>query len=263
MTRYKVELELAVQDENTPATLEAFQTWLEDFLGGNIPAKSGWAVTQHPTYAVVVPWTHTPSKWAEDKRWAAILAKVEEMQQGGLPMLRRGVAMESRDTLYCHVTFYDSRALEEKSLYIISAHENGSKHKLHPGEINVQVEGPYADAGDDYWREQASIDERSDRCCIITDEYVHYTVRPDVKQFAGFGGAEFRFKLLDIEDIGYYERQGIQVEREDESSSDAGYVGVVISHNVWYQGKIPMKHRYLFKPNATMQSGAQSVYTEV
>jgi hypothetical protein len=199
------------------------------------------------------PWTHRKSKWAGDRRWAAILAKVDEISLTK-PMAMRGSAMESERSgaaasrVYCKAVFYTDRTVTEKEMYLIEAYYDWND------EVVVKLDGPYDDSSDDYWLNMAERDKREGNG-LITEDYYHYTVHPNSAkpgQGDGHGGAEFKFRILDNGlaarlmankklNVDYHMAVG---DRTFENS-----YWYVTTRNLWAQSCIPRKHRHLFKPN--------------
>jgi hypothetical protein len=197
---------------------------------------------------------------AKDPRWDAILEKVDEMVASGKPLVQRGQAMVSGrsgahlGSVHCKVVLYDDRSCTTKSLYLLEARESHNA-------IGVKVDGPYEDADDEYWIAMAKRDGAAGNA-IITEDWVHRTAsKDDPKAVAagggGHGGAEFRFMLLDAHDFNRLRQLGLDVEYQsikgDHDFEHSGYM--LTTHNCWYQGMIPQKHRHLFKVNAKMVKG--------
>ncbi len=249
MTRFRVEFEVAVRDDDQEA-LQKFASDLNHFLGANVPALSGWAKSGQPERIERVPGL-LESK-PIDPRWTAILLRIEEMIAEGRVQQRRSSALTSgasgahKGSMFCHVWLYEDRALETKSLYIVSAHED------HRGRMGVTVEGPFDDASDKYWNDMARNDKRNGNA-IVTGDWVHRTVSRDDGRarpaHRGHGGAEFKFNLYDKEHAEKLDARGFTVEQADDGE------WYLTSHNVWHQGKIPLKHRHLFEINARMVKG--------
>ena len=175
--------------------------------------------------------------------WEAILEKVDEICsiEGGYRMVSRSVAYKSRDGLFC-VLKADKRDEDDgtSNVFHITMYDG-----------TICVDGPFTDSKDEYWLAQVG---RSD--AIITPDWVHRTVRRDTRDsdFAGHGGAEFRFEFLVPGDHGAFTRQGLKVLLSGEEDNDLDGP-VLVTRNCWYQGKIPPKHRHLFKVNAEMVVG--------
>ena len=271
MTKHKVEFVVATKDGDEEG-LRSFSSQLQHFVDDNVPANSGWAKVKDPKIEVrteeqeleeSLPWTHRKSKWADDKRWKAILDKVDEMAKK-FPRSMRGPAMETegsgaaKPVVYCKAVFYDDKTCTQKSMYLISAHENTVKFRGPLGAIIVEVDGPYEDAADDYWQARAEFDKT--RAAVITADWVHQTVyldRTSDSDLAGFGGAEFRFDLLTLETVSRFKEFGLKIESTQMrgGATDAYTIYTLVSHNVMWQGVIPAKHRHLFKVNAKKRNG--------
>jgi len=260
VSRHRIEFEIAVKDSDRDA-LDRIAQGIDRLVHSNVPAQSGWALTRAPAMHEVspVPQTHPKPKWTGDKRWEAIQAKIAEMIKSGKPLSMRGTAMESAESgaakprVYCHVKLYDDKTCTTKSLYIIRAYENTVKFRGELGAIIVEVDGPYEDAADEYWIEQSK--NRED--AIVTEDWVHRRVhKDDPKAVAagggGHGGAKFRFVIMSDEQAERFEAQGLKVEDYNHDGED-WYL--LTTHNCWYQGVIPRKHRHLFEVNAKMVSG--------
>lgn len=263
MTRYKVEFEIAVKNEDSEEALKHFQTQFNAWRGNTIPARDGWAPTNGVSYTKVeeVPWPQQKSKYADDKRWKAILEKVEEMSKD-TPMSMRGQAMESeahpnKSVVTCKAVFYDDKTCTSKSMYLISAYENTVKFRGELGAIIVEVDGPYEDADDAYWTAMAD----SEGNAIITPDWTHYTISKDNPEAVrhgggGFGGAEFRFEIESMTVVQELIKCGLDVKKaKDEYAEFEQITWILTTRNCWHQGVIPRKHRHLFKVNAEMVKG--------
>jgi hypothetical protein len=266
VTRYKVELEVAMKDGDLQS-LEGFKTQLNRFAGDNVPAHSGWASTRQPIITeidqslddAIAPWRRPV-----DPRWKALLDKIDEMVKSGKPLATRSSSRESgrsgahKGSLHCDVTLYDDRSCETKSLYLLEASEADGRDRRYPkGTITVRVQGPYEDASDEYWIGMANRD-KVDGDAIITEDWVHRTVSKDNRDYdrdlAGHGGAEFRFEFLVPGDHVQFKNKGLRVLLADEEDNNLDGP-VLVTRNCWYQGKIPAKHRHLFRINAKMVKG--------
>jgi hypothetical protein len=184
-----------------------------------------------------VPWTHRRSKWADDKRWKALLEKVAEMSRDGMHVSSyRGSPMEGEKTVYCMAAFYIKDSdYSEREMYLLSCDES----------LVVKTEGPWIDSGDQYWPVMAKRDEDVGNA-LITEAYEHYLIQKDSAkpgQGDGFGGSEFRIQYFGHEWSRLVE--WVSHWQIAEMSRDP----LIISHNLWGQGTIPPRHRHLFKPN--------------
>lgn len=255
MTRYKVEIEIAVQDNDTTDAIGDFRTQLEELTGQNIPGRSGWAVTKKPEYERVYDVFDLDRP--KDPRWQAILDKVDEIVHDGIYVASmRGAMMSSKPSgshkgsLYCeaHFGFRDpERDAIGEDVYLIEATE----HYQRKGQIEVRLHGPWTDSHDEYWTGMVGNPN-----AIITPDWTHRTVaKDDPKAVAagggGHGGAEFRFELS-AEDGERFHKVGLTVIDHD---TDDNTKKVLVTHNCGYQGVIPPKHRHLFKVNAEMVQG--------
>jgi hypothetical protein len=254
MTRFKHEIEVAVKDGDP----NHFGGVLKLLADNNIPARSGWTVLSQKVEEVEneeIPWTHRPSKWVGDERWKLILDKVAEMCDGPnaeYRMSSRGAPMESEGRepwVYC-ILKADRRDTPDDGTHEVF--KIGAGRTRINSELVLEVEGPWLDSADWYWIPMV---EQCKGRRIVTEDWVHRTVHKDdpeaVRRGAGgHGGAEFRF-LIDPSDLTKFTSQGIQATKGPENSGK----DMIITHNCWYQGVIPPKHRHLFKVNAEMVTG--------
>jgi hypothetical protein len=262
VTRYKVELEIAIRDGEEQHGQESFTK----HVGMSIPAKDDFSITQKPTFTEVEPdsWVLRASKWKDDERWMAIIRKVREMcEQPGSPhrMRMRGSAWESEPSgarkpwVHCklEVTKRDAPDDGTYEMFILSA--GPSSFHRDNGKIQVDVDGPYIGYSKDYWEKQIGNPR-----AIITPDWVHRTVHKDDPEAVrhgggGHGGAEFRFKIESLEMVQRMTMNGIKVEPYNAPGEGEQQFWVVVTHNCWYQGVIPPQMREHFKINAEMVTG--------
>jgi hypothetical protein len=258
VTRYKGEFEVAVKDEGADKELEKFKQHLEGLFGKNVPAQSGWVVTRNPEYTKVEATYDFMAPKPPDPAWEMIVEWIFA-QDKMRPMSTRSRKMtDDFGTVYCFATLYDDRTFETKSKYMISCYKDS-----YSGQLKLKVDGPFEDASDQYWIEMAEQDKANGNA-IITEDWVHRTVHPDKpkssRDYAGHGGSEFAFRLHSWPRSPFCAslRMGLQikeVEFEEDGDNPHGVYEVLTTRNCWYQGKIPAKHRHLFKVNAKMVQG--------
>jgi hypothetical protein len=261
MTRYKVEFEVAVPDDDQ-FKLDNFKSKIDRFLGDNVPGRSGWAATNAPLYtkqATFRDFIEEGQRDSADPRWQAILAWIDNMsltkRNAG-----RGVAMYTKQSgahkgsIFCKTSFYTDANMSTREVYLVEAYER--TYGIDKGNITIQIHGPYEDSGDEYWIQLAEGDKQRGNA-IITEDWTHRTVSKDDPEMVrlgggGHGGAEFRFEI----DKATVERlpKGLNVvEVSTPGQLEPKYL--LVTHNCWYQGVIPRKHRHLFGINAEMVTG--------
>jgi hypothetical protein len=180
-----------------------------------------------------------------DPLWEAIMKEYDRLQhEEGLKRSTRSPGyMSPSGGKLCVAWFYPKDSDDTtRVVYHIEA------YLTHRGDVKVDLDGPYEDAGDQFWQERLEADKAKGNW-IVTDKYDHFTILPDSKQPGqgdGHGGSLFVFELKDRETaFRLNELPGINVHYE-------GGKYILRSRNVWSQGVIPKKHREKFPPRATI-----------
>lgn len=175
-----------------------------------------------------------------DMLWTNILDAIEDLdkkEEGRRSVRSPGYGDDKMMT--CHVRYGDSSPGVYK-LYIVTARMGG-----------VTVDGPFYDYSVQYWTDMARYDGNSCRV-IVTEEWAHYTVSPDVTeaQFAGHAGREFKFEILELEQAYGLRDHGFAVEFDNSAPGTRPPKAILTTRNLWQQGSIPEPMRHLFKVTA-------------